>query len=216
MRILGEGGADAPSSGQDGSGGAGRRTSRFRPVRHFPSHSLQGTAVKSACTGRRGPHKESRTPSSQENAGAGPRAQRHRANPQHGSAHGRTAGAHPFCRWDVHPTGPPAGVWAPPAGRTAAAPRAYRRSWSPGSRGRSGSALRHGRFPGTAYVALNAFYARPSRGGRFSANFLPSGPRCAPGALTPVPPAVLRCGGTRLVVSGARVTRGVLPSELRE
>jgi hypothetical protein len=97
MRILiGEGGADAPSSGQDGSRGAGRRSSRFGPVRHFPSHSLQGTAVKCACTGSSGLCRVFRIRSSQEDAGAGARAQRHRANPQHGSAHRRTSGAHRF------------------------------------------------------------------------------------------------------------------------
>jgi hypothetical protein len=56
MRILvGEGGAHAPSSGQDGASGSGRRSTRFRPVRHFPSHSLQSTAVKSPCPDLTGP-----------------------------------------------------------------------------------------------------------------------------------------------------------------
>jgi hypothetical protein len=122
MRILGEGGADAPSSGQNGCRGMGRRSSRFRPVRHFPSHSLQSTAAKSACTALPGPSQGlpylSRTRSSQENAGVAPRVQRRRA--------GESVGISPTDSM-IRRTGAPRGrttgpVTAPPAGVSDAGP----------------------------------------------------------------------------------------------
>ena len=125
----------------------------------------------SACTGRRGLHTDSRTRSSQENAGARRRAQRHRANPQHGSAHGRTAGAHPFRRRDVHSTESPAGVWALGSGHPPAAPWAHGEILVTGAPGPVAGRRRHGHFPGAAHALPDAFYAHPLPEGRFSANF---------------------------------------------
>lgn len=198
MRILGEGGADAPSSGQDGSRGADRRTGRFGPVRHFPSHSLQSTAVRTACTGsaasppvaypefpgecRRGA--VSATPSRQPAA--------RRGAPEHpggASDHLRAAERRetviPAAVTDYPPDSPvPCGGW-----RCAREPPRAR--------------------PRALYAPL-----APDR--RFSANF--SAVRrcwsCRP--LTPLSPAVLRCGVSRVTHCVAEVTGGVLPSARNE
>lgn len=195
MRILGEGGADAPSSGQDVSRGAGRRSGRFRPVHHFPSHSLQGTAGASACTELTCPSQALpyvfRTRSSQENAGGKPRAQRHRANEcdaiaptgctvrRTGAPRGRIAATSPTT---------PVTTFRParPAPRAPRRRRSHRCKFTP-------------EYPRKPYA-----HSAPEQ--RFSANLAPLRIRWRPCALTPAPPAVLRCGRTRTVRSGVPAT----------
>lgn len=206
MRILGEGGADAPSSGQDGARGSVRRSGRFRPLRHFPSHSHQGTAGKSACTGPTGasqgvPYPEfpgecrseatNATPSRQRAARFGATAHRGGASPTH----------------RVHP---PVQVRSVDAGRHGAGRGRVRdRSGTPAGPPRERAPKHTGALPG-------AFYARPPPERLFSANFSSLDVRWTFRPLTPLPPAVLRCRATRKPVSGAPAARGVLPSGLLE
>jgi hypothetical protein len=194
MRILGEGGADAPSSGQDGACGAGRRIGRFGPVRHFPSHSLQSTAARSACTdvavASRDAHPE--FPGECRSGGKS-------ATPSRQPAAHRGAPEHPGGASD-HPRAAVRRIGLIPAPATG-----YPPEWALRSDHRSAPVRPPGALPG-------AFYAHSTHEGRFSANFqaLPSGSDSR--RLTPLPPAVLRCGVSRMTHCVADVTGGVLPS----
>jgi hypothetical protein len=198
MRILGEGGADAPSSGQDGACGSGRRIGRFGPVRHFPSRSLKSTAATTACTDAPGPSQVacpefpgecrsgavSATPSRQPAARRGA-PERTGGAPDHPRASARRIGVIPTTAMGNPPESTASAGRSRPAART------------PGARRR-------------------ALYAPPPPERRFSANFSAARRSSRRGPLTPPSPAVLRCGVSRMKRCVAEVTGGVLPSARNE